>query len=450
MDVVKFLSLPFNIRKLVYEQLQNVLIDPSKQQPLGWMLKPTKKLNKRSKLRKKIANGLYSIYQPYIGVFDFSPNLVDSWLEYSLWFRYDAIVLDCLRVNHCYQGTVLGSLVWIFLGGKSRLSVIDDRGMLQSWYTWKEYFKWIVSIDPITGHSQTEDEMECTYFKIDMDLLDSTLLNSLLKYLKKKGLLPAINDIHFIESQNDLDSNERDINETDFSRKRARDAFYNISGTILEVFQDYFEDMRYLTNIHVTNQKMHELIVNSDGKLNPIKWNIRDKVKNISINRIYNLSYYMPANFTQWNNLSLLELSNLKSLDMKELWLPPTCKTIIIENIDTLTWWNFSRDLNLLLANNEKDNKYKWTTYCAGEYNHLKDICGVCNHLKVSIMENHPIDLKEALSTYQLKLVKEMKPIRRIRLQNINHVTNEIIVPQNMFWKNTVRFIKFDTTIRII
>lgn len=373
MDPEKFLQLPVTIRKEVYfhldgaftniHQRTNSILNKHNLLNLSTFLpKPT-----RTEKQKKLLKRLYPIYSPYLSIFEYDPTGIDQWLKYALWLRYDSIILDCIRVNHLYEGNILGPMDWITLDDKLQLGYFDELCLLQVWYTYKEYATWIIE----GGH---DDNLitETEYLSINTECLSPKMIKETLTTMKEKKVLPLIYYAFLsqIQQENDSEDDEFEARKIDYDtsdnndelssktrnstpRESRKGKEYNLQDPLLITFMGQLEQMKNLKKISVRGDIIYESSINSHGireRGRGIKHLVKRKIVSLELFQVHDLTKSGVADFTKWTNLRELRINQLENADLNQLVLPPTCKLLIINNSFKITWWRVMAQIEGILT----------------------------------------------------------------------------------------------------
>lgn len=213
-DVELFLNLPVDIRHAVYYHLGESftqLEPPSASDLYNNNLVELSNTNKKKTTRQKnLLDKLYPIYSTFIDIFEYNPDIVLEWLDFSIWLRYDAIVLDCLRLNHSYGGSLLGPIDWIYLDSELKLSLFNKYDLLQVWYTEQEYVDWIINLEPLDI-----TDLERDYFRLNLDYYRPSNISKTLAMFQKNKLFNEIYSVKFQLMEENIDEIETVSTEKD-------------------------------------------------------------------------------------------------------------------------------------------------------------------------------------------------------------------------------------------
>ncbi|CCF55506.1 hypothetical protein KAFR_0A00680 [Kazachstania africana CBS 2517] len=443
MNVVRFLQLPVDIRRHIYYHVDGSFtsLSPSSLESLyklNTIDLPPLKRNKASKHDKLLLKRLYPIFAEYIEMFEYDPEMIRLWLEYSLWLRYDAIVLDNLRVNHAYEGSLLGPLDWIYLNDKLRLGYFDSRDLFQVWYTLKEYNMWVVE-----GDTVGEYNTDIYYYKLSLDHVDKNNLGHLLEVFQKKKLLNSIHEILLSQDQSDSKESSIDVasspslsrassfsnidsfnvSSTTLTKKSVKESKITLSDkTIMQAVQS-LSSMKSLRKLYSRGGYLFETFINGHGlRERPgksINYLVKRRIRELELLQIRDVTSYGIADFTKWDNLRKLSLINIDFIDLTKLVLPQKCVTLVIRNAEEIKWW----DIVERIESNIKNLEY--ITTCSN----YQDQCipfANCKHVKIERLNKDK--LSEDLTIYCLvETWKSLQSLNFLQLQNVSRFTTDKI-----------------------
>ena len=454
---IKFLTLPIDIRKEVYFHLDGNfcgahpcsidILYTSNDVEL-----PGKSGYKRSKKSKKLLKYMYPVFASYLNIFEYSPPLIEKWLEYAFWLRYDCLVLDCLKVNHLYDGTLIGALEWTYLDNELRLAYFNKASMLEVWYTFKEYKKWVIDGAAYNDHSL----IKVDNIQIDIDNLTPELLDKCLTLLEQKDLFASIRELKFgqdeeVEGEKDVDASETvsgenfKVNSTVTNKKRsAATRSYADDGcvgakqnqlTSVSVIRTVksMELMKSLRKITVRGEMLYELLINFHGfRDNPgktISYIVKRRINEIRLSRMDQISRTGLADFTRWDNLQTLVLSRIAYIDLNNIVLPKNFKSLTMKRISKIKWWNIEENI---LKELKLDRKTFKTLYIR------EDSSRFTKFLNLRQTEVKELDKSEINQiTYfrcQALVWLSFQTLNHIKLQSVSEVcNNNIIVPRALF-----------------
>lgn len=282
---VRFLNLPIDIRKEVYFHLDGDFCG-AHPCPIDILYTsnnvelPEKPGYKRSKRSKKLLKYMYPVFSSYLNIFEYSPQLIEKWLEYAFWLRYDSLVLDCLKVNHLYDGLLIGALEWTYLDNELRLAYFNKDSMLEVWYSFKEYKKWVIDCAAYDEFDSTD----VSNIQLNIDNSTSQLVDKCLLILEQKDLFATVRELQFgqdeeVGGEEDADDCEADSDEkiksksTTTNKKRpASKSSYSdndrVTGkrnqlTNMSVIRTIksMEPMKGLRKLTVRGEKLYELLI---------------------------------------------------------------------------------------------------------------------------------------------------------------------------------------------
>lgn len=465
MDASLFLELPCDIRKEIYYHLNGSFthLEPSSISDLYDINSIGLVQNKKQKTEheRQLITKLYTIFAPFVDIFEYNPDILLEWLKYSLWLRYDAIVLDCLRLNHAYEGFLIGPMDWIYLDTRLSLGYFNKNGLLQVWYSKKEFNQWIIEPESIG-----EYDPDPTYLKFSMEYLKPSYISKCLEIFEKKKMLNNIYQVEFedinennlarIPSQLDdsntiindtvditsdssilVDSSVAEDNDDSSShetknRKRKRAGSPEIAlklndNSVIEIVAQ-LKKMKNIKKIGIRGDILFDNLINSHGirdrRDTTINYLVKRRIQEIDIVQVSDFTKYGFSDYSKWDNLQKLSLINIGYCDMNMMVLPKYCQSLIFKNIGKLRWFNISDSVVNIEINNDK-----LSNVCILNDN---DTCnGVnCNHLKIYKFKESTIKSR----LYLNKLWKIFGSLNYIRLENISEIIGaQIIVPNNLY-----------------
>lgn len=411
MDVALFLGLPVNIRKQVYFHLGGQFADlgPDILQGLYFtdVIKLPAEYYQPSRYQQRLRRRLYPIFEPYLGIFDYMPSLVNRWLEYALWLRYDCIVLDCMRLNHLYEGELIGPINLVYLDGRVRLSFFDKNYMLWNWYTYKEYARWI---------DNENDQIELTYLKLNLENLRYDLVAKILSSMQRDKVLDFINQIQFEQEDEDeepISFDEQDDFET--SSYRIRDP------AVIRVVQT-MDLMKGLKRLAFRGDRLYEGMVNFHGvRDNPgktINYMVKKKIFHLQILQVGSLCKTGVADFTRWENLRELKLVQVGEVDFNKMLLPSNCRLLTICGAQVLYWWDIVDQIEHMASD-------RYTTKMRGS------------------MRYHTLDEKsmDVETLFQCRIIVKdcLQNLNFIKLQDIYEIKGrKFVVPRSLFYNKRI------------
>lgn len=344
MDVVLLLELPIDIRRQIYYHLDGNFckIAPAPVQQLYFndAVLLDSKPERRSKKQKVLYKRYHRLFSQYLSIFDYMPSLFDQWLEYSLWLRYDAIVLDCLRLNHAYDGSLMSHLDWIYLDDRPRLAFFKNC-MLMVWYTLREYSRWIVKEE-----SNEEETDSIDFFGLNLEYLDLVTVKKILNSMKHNDLFMLLSEV-FFDQEDEEDSSEMDDKiETD----EVSFPMDDLKG--IEVINS-MEYMKNLSKISVRGSHLYEALINFHGvRDNPgktISYVVKKRVMRLELWQISDLSKTGLADFTRWENIRDLRLIKIGLVDLNKIVIPELCQVLVLKQVSVVIWWNLEPIINGLI-----------------------------------------------------------------------------------------------------
>lgn len=411
MDVALFLGLPIDIRKQVYFHLdgQFVNLGPDIVQELYFadVIKLSAEHYKPKRNQELLRKRLYPIFEPYLGIFDYVPSLVDRWLEYSLWLRYDCIVLDCMRLNHLYEGELIGPVNFIYLDGRVRLSFFDKHYILWNWYTYKEYARWI---------DNENNQIELTYLKLNLEYLKYDFVSKILQNMKRDNVLDLINQIQFEQEDEDENPIEFDDQE-DFET-----ASYRVENpSVIKVVQT-MDLMKGVQRLFFRGDRLYESLVNFHGvRDNPgktINYMVKKRILFLELLQIESLCKTGIADFSRWENLRELKLVRVGEIDLNKMLLPPSCRILTMCGIQTLYWWYIVDQIEQMMGS------------C-----YTKKVYGNVYH---RVLDSSLIDI-ETLFRCQIMVKECFQHLNYIKLQDIYEIKGrKLVLPRSLFYEKRI------------
>ena len=501
MDIKRFLELPVDIRAAVYYHLDGhfTTVNPPTASPFfdgQDVLRALKTPKvKRTKIQKRILRNLYPIFRSYLKILDHDPELVQKWLEYSLWLRYDAIVLDCLRMNHAYEGSLIGVVDWIYLGSKLRIGYFDKSRMLEVWYTRQEYEYWIID-----GDTVGEYEPRLSYARLNMSNLKPSHVGKVLDLLEKKDLFRVVSEVYLKESESATEfeyeyvKKEEETNDSVLapvggsvhSRSPSSASFQHASEispsdahsidslaeptrkkrrvkTVLgpvkqskfiepmvsEVVQKQL-DMKILKKIGTSGDILYNCLVNRHGLRTrqplAIPAMVRKKLTEVEVSHVSATTIYGFLDLTNFENLRKVYLRDIGFVDLNSLIVPRTCKSLLISRVRKLVWFNTLENLEKMGF--EKRNT---TTLCANTDDPCSDL-SECKHRKLLLLRNASnFYTAQKLSQFEAEIWNAFESLNYIKLEHIGSLEgSEIVVTKMLYFNNRIRIFSCDKIDSII
>ena len=469
MDIQDFLKLPYNIRTQVYFHLNGTFTNI--QPPAIADLYDSKSIDlfdatkKKTVVERNYLDKLYPTFAPFIDIFEYNPEIVLQWLKYSLWLRYDAIVLDCLRLNHSYEGSLIGWLDWLDLRSDLNLAYFNSKGVLQTWYSQLEYSNWIIAREPLDI-----SELEVSYLRLNMEYIRPSRISRVLESFEKKKLLNDIYEVRFeteadnphnydsiipinAEEQAELQitdttdtnqgllsfDNAADASDDDDEsrKKRKKKSSSPDNGLVLydagvsEVI-GYLKKMKKLMKLSTRGDVLYDSLINGHGlrdrRNNAINYLVKRKIQDITLTRLTDLTNYGFSDLTKWDNLRKLSLINVSKCDMNMVILPKSCQTLQLRNIANLTWFNICEDdVGDMAISSTIDER--------------SEISYSVSHLK-----------HDARKYYQhrAKLWKILGSLNRITISHVEEITNKVVIPKTLYDDYRIRLFSCPKGTRIL
>ncbi|CCK70508.1 Ctf13p KNAG_0E02480 [Huiozyma naganishii CBS 8797] len=394
MDIVHFLELPVDIRSAVYYHLdgQFTNVKPDDPDLLSNVFKAMKSTGDLSLDKKRLLRKLYPRYKPYLEMFEYDPELIVTWLQYSSWLRYDAVILDCLRLNHSLDAGIMGPFDWIYMGEDTlKIGYFQRTGfLLQVWYSKLEYTRWIVESEKTVGEYNPEIE----YLRFNMDYISPTMRKGIMSLLHKKNEYSSIYEVWFGDDSNSSDQLEEKFSLMDDAdanlgnressadgptrsslifddvadtpnppkrRKRGRPPKNNVPVISLKkempkttpLMKEIIKrtlPMKNLRKITSRGYNFYEVLINGHGVKERsgscLNYLVRRRILLLELLQVPDLSKTCVPDFSKWDNLETLVLNNIGCVRLEEIILPPKCSTISVKNCPQVIWWDMKSELN--------------------------------------------------------------------------------------------------------
>lgn len=411
MDVSLFFGLPIDIRRQVYYHLDGNFckIAPAPVQHLyiDEVIQLSPKTEARSKRQELLFKRYYELFSPYLNIFDYSPSLFDQWLEYSLWLRYDAIVLDCMRINHSYGGSLIGHLDWIYLDDRPRLAYFKNC-MLMVWYTLREYARWIIKEE-----IDDEEADNLNLFGLNLEYLNLDMVKKILNSMKFNDYVMLLSEVFFDqedEDESDLGEDKMDIDEMSYPMN-------DLKG--IEVIKD-LDTMKNLAKISVRGAPLFEALINFHGvRDNPgktISYMVKKRIMQLELWQISDPSKTGLADFTRWENLRDLRLIKVRSVDLNKFVLPKLCQILILKQVTVMRWWDVESKINELIEGKTTITK-------------LDDFT---NERRLDQKTMDPSEIMQCRSI----VWQSLKNLNFLKLQNVSEIYGGKIVVPNALYNN--------------
>lgn len=417
MNVILFLELPIDIRKEVYYHLDGNFcgIGSTSVEQLycsNFVQLPSSKYKKNERQRL-LGKRLYHLFSPFIGIFDYSPSLIDEWLDYSLWLRYDCIVLDCMRLNHTYGGSLIGPMDWVYLDNRLRLAYFKNC-MLQVWYTFREYTRWIVD--------EEGEEESINYLRLNLEYFKCTPVEKISTLLKRNEIFLFLNHILF-DQESDGETEDQIID------NNGEEMSYQLTNMPIIKVVNNMEAMKKLDKISVRGAHLYQSLINFHGvRDNPgktINYLVKKRILHIELLQIDDLTRSSLSDLTRWENLRELCLGNIEEIDLNRLVLPNSCQNITIKNASRVIWWKLEIDL-------EDMTKYTFTTKKLNIYTTAKAI------------DRQSVD-PDIFGQLQALVWRTLKPLNFIKLQCVHEIPGgRIVIPKTLY--DNKRFLIYPMT----
>lgn len=310
-DTSLFLSLPIDIRQLVYEQLEDVIqtIRPPVKSEIFGPLPHYTTIDYDESVKKK--------YLHYIGIYDYIPNFIEHWCHDFEVLKYDSVTLDRLKLSIQYDEARF-CMEWILVNDQLELGIFTaDEQFLQLSYSARDYFELI-------HPDQLNDVCD---LKFGINVSELNCVTRLCKKIQSEWLLDTVSFVSFVNCW-DLDSP-------------------NVSGIISSM--EMFSNVRMLK---VESQTMFEKLINFHGvRENPgrtITYNVRQHITELRLFNIREMGYKTIIDLSKWEQLVILDVNGCDLIDLNKFLMPKTCKRLRFQNVKYLIWWDQSEAGNLI------------------------------------------------------------------------------------------------------
>lgn len=456
-NVETFLKLPTDIRKHVYYHLNGSLISikPDAYEEVEF-------LTKRQKRRRKVLyNFMYPVFKPYLKNFKYDSEFIYKWLELALWFRYDSIVLDCLRLNQLYEGTLLGPIDIITLDGHLQFAFFDkEQSFLQVWYSKRDYQNMIMN--QYFAYDKYKPETDCNFIRLNLEILSKSMVTATLANLLKKQYLLFINHIEFAEESahrqqssyydddnafdyDDSDEEDNNLIKNNNSKGRKRrisdyNTKNNKKGKILisshiQMIVNNIKSMRNIQVIscHGNNLFKHLIDGNafSNRNLKSIPSVVKKKIPTLQLYQINNITRSNIVDVSMWESLKTIVLSNIDKVDLNMLILPHSCISLTIKHVKVCKWWDFESRINRLCG-----GKFK-TVELKKDKNSSED----SRISKLELVDESSM-APELIFDCQKLFWKNLPEITEIIFYNVSIFSPDhmIILPRTLYLNQRIRF----------
>lgn len=450
-DAGTFLQLPTDIRKHVYYHLDGSImsIEPDGYDEIEFL---TKQERKR---RKKLFRYMYPVFKPYMELFKYDSVFIYKWLEIALWLRYDSIVLDCLRLNQLYEGSLIGPIDIITLDGHLQLGLFDKRKhFLQVWYSKKDYQKLVM--DQYFAYDKYKSDSDCDFIRFNLDILSESMSSATLTHLLRKQYLSFISQLWFGEDEakalkeegisavsdgkdaekiEPMSDNNVDDNKNVRGRKRRKftsSIADNNKTTLSPHIQMVVNNMKSMKNLKIVScrgNRMFKHLINGHGLTNrnvkSIPSTIKKKIPQLELYQINEISRGNVVDVTLWENLKSVTLNNIEKVDLNMLILPPSCVSLTIKHVNKCTWWSFKSNIDRI---------------CGDEFQSV-DISDGNNSLHLDIIDEEKMR-PELIYQCQQVFWKNLPELTEIMFYNVLNFVNDdpIFVPRALYTNKRIRF----------
>ncbi|CAI1636106.1 hypothetical protein SEUBUCD650_0M02290 [Saccharomyces eubayanus] len=461
---VRFLNLPVSIRKEVYFHLDGNFCG-AHPCPIDILYTsnnvelPVKPRCKRSKRSKKLLKYMYPVFASYLNIFEYSPQLIEKWLEYAFWLRYDCLVLDCLKVNHLYGGSLIGPLEWTYLDNELRLAYFNKASMLEVWYTFKEYKKWVIEVAAYDDLGVTHID----YIQFNIENLTSQKVDKCLFLLEQKDLLTTVSELQFgqdeevggeeeEQGEEDDEDDEADSDETAKFKvtSKKRTASKSLGNDSVRKNRKHLTDtsvirtikstelMKNLRKISVRGEQLYELLINFHGfRDNPgktISYIVKRRINEIQLSRTDRISRTGLADFTRWDNLQILALDRMVYVDLNKIVFPKNLKSLTMKHISQIKWWDIEENIINELKMDKKTFK---SSYIREKNNSFTRFLSR-NQINIMELDKSEID-QMTFFRCQALVWQSVGALNHIRLESVSKVCNgNVIVPRALFYSKRI------------
>lgn len=453
-DVETFLKLPTDIRKHVYYHLDGSLISLKPHADQG-----VEFLSKRQKRRRKVLyNFMYPVFKPYLKNFKYDSDFIYRWLELALWFRYDSIVLDCLRLNQLYEGTLLGPIDIITLDGHLQFAFFDkEQSFLQVWYSKRDYQNMIMN--QYFAYDKYKSETDCNFIRLNLEALPGSMVTATLTNLLKKQYFLFINHIEFAEEKvsysqspyydGDDNDDEEDLKMVKNNNSKGRKRTISNNNTnnsnnkrgkfsISSHIQMLVKNIKSMRNIQVISCHGNDLFKHlidgnafSNRNLKSIPSVVKKKIPRLQLYQINNITRSNIVDVSMWESLKTIVLSNISKIDLNMLILPQSCISLTIKYAKVCKWWDFESRINRLCG-----EKFKTI-----EMKRKEDIQRDPGIMKLELVDEDNMD-PELVFNCQKLFWKNLPEITEIIFYKVSIFVPDhiIILPRTLYLNERVRF----------
>lgn len=453
-DVETFLKLPTDIRKYVYYHLDGSLISIK-----PYAYQEVEFLSKRQKRRKKVLyNFMYPVFKPYLKNFIYDSNFIYKWLELALWFRYDSIVLDCLRLNQLYEGTLLGPIDIITLDGHLQFAFFDkEQSFLQVWYSKRDYQNMVMN--RYFAYDKYKPDTDCNFIRLNLEVLPESMITATLTNLLKKQYFLFINHIEFAEEkinylqdlyrdeEEDDDEEDNKIVQNNSSKGRKRKLLNNSTNnsnnkrgkfSVSSHIQMVVNNIKSMRNIQVISCHGNDLFKHlidgnafSNRNLKSIPSVVKKKIPTLQLYQISNITRSNIVDVSMWESLKTIVLSNVNKVDLNMLILPQSCVSLTINHVKVCKWWDFESHINRLCGEKFKTIEIKKKV----------DIERDPRIMKLELIDEDSMD-PELLLNCQKLFWKNLPEITEIIFSSVSIFASDhmIILPRTLYLNERIRF----------
>lgn len=385
----RFLDLPILLRKHVYWHLDGQLtfLKPPSNYQLFTETYPEYEISGRSKRNKR----LWAKIGRFIELFDYLRGFVDLWLEFMGVLKYDCIALDYMRMNRELQGS-LSELEWIVIDGRTQLGLFSKAGVLQLWYSVEEYSAFV-----------------------DLEFEPRTVINS--AHLRDQEVALIAEQLGKRELT-DL------VRKVSFYQEDEEDASGN--ALVLQLIGE-LENLRGLECVRVTGQLLFERVVNFHGVRDhpghTVGYLVKKRVSELEIERCDMIGVpQCIADFTRWECVSKVTISNVDTLDLKRTMLPQCCRRLRLQKVRLLEWWDQEETIIML---------QKWTTHCGPQQKSYAQNYEANTEV---LVVDPAVANKDTLYRCKALMWEKYGNLSHIQLSGIHEVRGTPLVPQSWYY----------------
>ncbi|CCD26397.1 Ctf13p NDAI_0H02230 [Naumovozyma dairenensis CBS 421] len=460
MDITRFLELPVTIRKEVYFHLNGSFTHLNQQFTNTSLLSLISSLATppfHSKNNEQLREKLYPTYAPYLEAFAFNSNLIDQWLSYSSWLRYDAIVIDCMRLNHLYEGSLIGPVDWIFLGGKIKLAYFDKFYLLQVWFSYQEYAKWIME-----GGKDGDLILETEYLRFNTECFKPNMMIETYNVMENRKLLGFVSDVFFGEDEieddifEEKDTLQKENNSIDeeisdalntlesvengtYKKRKTSSKIPTMSSKLndkpLTKIIENLHKFKNIRNLFVRGDALYETMINAHGIRQvgrKVKYVVKTRTRTMQLLQLKYPTRFHVADFSRWVNLREVHMSGIEHADLNEFVLPKACKSLTISNSQNIIWWDIMGKISNFLP---EKHRFEHSCYPLNASVQTCSSLENCAHRKLTKLKEDSIT-QDDLVRCRKEIWKIIFPLNYIQLNNVFSISSGTIVVPNAMYEN--------------